>query len=223
MQVKNFYDDIAEEYHNLRYGHEYYRQIAQLELDFIKKHLQGTTCLEVGSGTGRATEFLLAHGKNVMAVDISSRMLEQLRTKFQNSRNLTTKVHDIYKLNTIAGYGNFDFVICLRVLSHLEDSLAALKQLQGAVKNNGIVIFDMWNVWGYSAIAKRLKLRPTAVYTRYKTIHEMNDMIVKSKLLVEDKKGFGFPPFKFFLSLEKSSFHFRDVLAQRIIWVCSPS
>jgi 2-polyprenyl-3-methyl-5-hydroxy-6-metoxy-1,4-benzoquinol methylase len=221
LQVKYFYDNIAKDYHHLRYGNEYYRKVAQLELDFIKKYLQGKSCIEVGSGTGRVTEFLLANGKHVMAIDISPHMLEEVKMKFQTYQKLTTKALDIYKLHIINGFGGFDFVICLRVLSHLKDPLAALKQLKGAVKNNGIVIFDIWNAWGYNAIAKRLKLTSSAVFTWYKTIHEMYDIIGKSKLLVKDKRGFGFPPFKFFLPLEKSSFPLLDVLSQRIIWVCT--
>ena len=222
MQVKNFYDGIAVDYQDLRYGSEYYRKVAQLELNFIQKYLKEGSCLEVGAGTGRATEFLLANVKEVLAVDISPRMLEQLKNSLPNSKGLATKTHDIRDLNMIVGYGNFDFSVCLRVLPHIEDTISALKQLRGAVTKHGIVVFDMWNVWGYNAIAKRFKLRPTAVYTHYKTIREMQNIIAKSELLIIDRKGFGFPPFKVSLPIENSSLSWLDFVAQRILWVCRP-
>ena len=222
MQVKDFYDGIAVDYQDLRYGSEYYRKVAQLELNFIQKYLKEGSCLEVGAGTGRATEFLLANVKEVLAVDISLRMLEQLKNSLPNSKGLVTKVHDIRDLNMIVGYGNFDFSVCLRVLPHIEDTISALKQLRGAVTKHGTVVFDMWNVWGYNAIAKRFKLRPTAVYTHYKTISEMQNIIAKSELIIIDRKGFGFPPFKVFLPIENSSLSWLDFVAQRILWVCRP-
>ena len=222
MQVKDFYDDIAEEYNNLRYGKAYYKRIAQLELDFIQKHLKWGSCLEVGAGTGRVTEFLLKNTKHVMAVDISPRMLERLKRDFSNYTNLATKVHDVYELQQIEEYGNFDCTVCLRVLSHLENPLAALKQLRGAIVRDGIAVFDMWNAWGYDALAKRLKLRSLAVYTRYISAGQMRSIIEKASLSIIDRRGFGFPPFRVFLPLEKSSLSQLDFLSQRILWVCRP-
>ena len=220
MEVKRFYDDLAKDYDDLRYGQEYYRQIAQLELNFVQKYITHGSCLEVGAGTGRVTELLLSIATDVLAIDISPQMTEQLKKKFPNSKKLTIKVHDIYELHKIEGYGKFESAICLRVLSHLEEPIAALKKLFGAVEKEGIVIIDFWNSWGYQALAKRLKLKHSAVYTRYMTIDKMREIISESGLHIIDKCGFGFPPFKIFLSIEKRYLSWLDFLKQRILWVC---
>lgn len=222
MEVKEFYDKIAKDYDKIRYGREYHKRVAQLELEFIRKYLKRGRCLEVGPGTGRVTEFLLENMETVVAADISPQMMEQLMARLKGHNNLITRVHDIYELDEIEGYGSFDCAVCLRILSHLKEPLAALKQLSGAVARDGMVIFDMWNSWGYHAAAKRLKLRISAVFTHYSTIGKMRKMIEKSDLVVVARKGFGFPPFNIFMHLEENSLAVLDFLAQRIVWICRP-
>ena len=222
MEVKEFYDNIAKDYDNLRYGRRYYKQVAQLELEFIERYLKWGKCLEVGAGTGRVTEFLLKNTEAVVAADISPQMVEQLMVRLKGYNNLIARVHDIYELDKIESYGNFDCAVCLRILSHLKRPLEALRGLSGSVARDGMVIFDMWNSWGYDAVAKRLKLRPSAVFTRYATIGKMLMIIEDSGLAVEARRGFGFPPFNIFMRLEENCLSALDYLAQRIVWVCRP-
>ena len=222
MTVKDYYNEIADKYDSLRYGKDYHYQVAQLELLFIQEYLKNELCLEVGVGTGRVTKFLFNHFKKVVAVDISSHMLERLRLNLPECKNLKTEILDIYELDKIEGYGNFDSAICLRLLSHTNDPLSALKMLRGAVVGDGVIIIDLWNAWGFRAVLKRLHLRSSAVYTSYNTIRQMQAIIDEAGLSIMDRKGFGFPPFKICLPLEKVSWPLLDYFAQRIIWVCCP-
>jgi SAM-dependent methyltransferase len=222
MTVKDYYDEIADEYDSLRYGTNYYHHVAQLELRFIQEYLKNGLCLEVGVGTGRVTKLLVNHFKEVRAVDISSRMLERLRANLPECKKLKTEILNIYELSKIKDYGNFDNVICLRLLPHTKDPLAALKKLRGAVVLDGVVIIDLWNTWGFRAILKRLHLRRSAVYTSYNTVRQMKAIIDEAGLSIMARKGFGFPPFKGCLPLEKTSLSWLNYFAQRIIWVCCP-
>ena len=220
MTVKGFYDEISGKYDTLRYGNDYSAKVGQLELRFIQMYLEGGPCLEVGAGTGRATNFLLDHINEVVAVDISPRMLEKLEANIPACKNLTTRILNVYDLDQIEGYGSFKCVISLRLLSHLEDPLGALKVIKRAIAREGVIIVDLWNAWGYQAILKRFHLRKSIVYTRYLTMRQMQIMIRDAGLRIVDWKGFGFPRVRACLPLEKSSIPFIDSLAQRIIWIC---
>lgn len=222
MTVAKFYDDIAAGYDELRYGSDYHRTIAQIELDFIRPYLKGTNCLEVGAGTGRVTNFLVDYFDSVMAVDQSTRMLEILRRNIGPRSNLTTGVANIYELDQVDGYGQFSDVACFRVLPHLEEPVQALKYLRGAVTADGTVFFDLWNSWGYDAVLKRVGIKKRAVYTDYVSIKQMRAFIEASGLRVVARKGVGFPPLKLFFPLEKSACFGLDYAAQRILWVCQP-
>lgn len=220
MAVKEFYDEISENYDSLRYGKYYSHQVAQLELAFILRYLNKGACLEVGAGTGRVTGLLLEHMTKVVAADISERMLERLKARNSPFDNLRTELLDVYDLDGIAEYGTFECAISLRLLPHLEDPLRALRKISGAVVRNGIVIIDFWNMWGYQAVLKRLRVKKSRVYTRYFTLKEMQMIIKQAGLYIVDRKGFGFPRLNMFLPLEKSSIHLLDTVAQRIIWIC---
>jgi len=221
MDVETFYDDIADHYDELRYGSAYCRQISEIELDFIEPYLRGN-CLEVGVGTGRVTRFLVERVDMVTAVDQSARMLEKLRHNLGPRKNLTTRVANIYELDQVEGYGQFGSVACFRVLPHLQDPLRALRALRDAVIAEGMVLFDLWNAWGYDALLKRLGLKKRAVYTNYISIRQMRLLIEASQLRVVACKGVGFPPWKWLLPLERSSFRGLHGMAQRILWVCQP-
>ncbi len=220
--VKEFYDELAERYDDLRYGSTYLRRVAELEHSFIQTHLKDGNCLEVGAGTGRVTKFLLDNLRQVTAVDVSPRMLERLKANLSGYKNLTTNVMDIHELNSIEGYGTFDIAVCLRVLPHLENPLDALKQLRGAVSEEGTVIIDLWNSWGYRAILERLRLKGSPVYTHYNSEKEMRAIIDEAGLSIVKYRGIGFPPFRVCLPLEANPRFGLGHFVQRFIWVCQP-
>ena len=179
MDVEMFYDDIADSYDELRYGSDYYREISEIELDFIEPYLRRDNCLEVGAGTGRVTRFLVDRVDSVIAVDQSARMLEILRCNVGPRSNLTTEAANIYELDQVDGYGQFSDVACFRVLPHLEEPVKALKRLRGAVIADGMVFFDLWNSWGYDALLKRVGIKRRAVHTDYVSIRQMRAFIAE--------------------------------------------
>jgi len=61
------------------------------------------------------------------------------------------------------------------------------------------------------------------VYTQYMTIRAMRKLIEGAGLRVVKKRGFGFPPVRIFLPLEKGHRFGLDQVAQRILWICHPA
>ena len=114
FQVKQYYDEIADQYDEKRLSKPYAQRINRLEQAFVLKRIEaGSRVLEVGPGTGRFTERLLAHGATVEAADISAPMLIQIEKKVQSDR-LGLHHLGIDQLDRLDGYGSFDVVICMR-------------------------------------------------------------------------------------------------------------
>ena len=220
MAVREYYDDIADQYDAVRYGRPYDRITAELELRFVAGHLRAGPCLEVGAGTGRVTTFLLGRGYDVVGVDISAGMLAKLRDKVPGHPRLRTQVLDIDELEAVDGYGRFPTVIALRILPHVLDPVRAIGKLRDAASAGGVVVLDLWNSWSHRAVLAAVGLSRITVETRYDRIRDMRRMVAEAGLRVREWRGFGLPHLRPFLALERSRGLRCDYLAQRIVWVC---
>ena len=78
----------------------------------------GCDVLEIGCGTGKNTAWLAERAKTVTALDVSTRMLEQARTRLQGRRVLFIE-HDIRAEWPIGG-SSIDLVVGNLVLEHVE-------------------------------------------------------------------------------------------------------
>jgi SAM-dependent methyltransferase len=98
----------------------------------------GHRVLEVGSGTGNITEFLLCGGREVVATDVVPSYRDELRERFRQQASLEISVFD---LNRAAPHQfvehPFDSVVCLNVLEHIADDLFALEQMKATLKDKG--------------------------------------------------------------------------------------
>lgn len=95
------------------------------------------TILDVGCGTGKLTQALLAKlspAGRVLAVDISARMIEVARSKLSDPR-VSWYLEDARQLPL--GDGACDRVICYSVWPHFEDRKAVLAGLGRVLKPGG--------------------------------------------------------------------------------------
>jgi ubiquinone/menaquinone biosynthesis C-methylase UbiE len=107
-----------------------------------------TSCdaLDAGSGTGAYRFQLESQGCNTVAIDISRRMLE-----VQEKKQRIISPHTTVRL--IAGdlrampaewSETFDFVICARVLAHIDECVLAIRELSRVLKKGGrLIITDI--------------------------------------------------------------------------------
>jgi ubiquinone/menaquinone biosynthesis C-methylase UbiE len=144
--------------------------------------------LEVGAGTGRLTNELLAKASAVTAVDISEEMLTRVRAKYPDAGKLHLFQGDAHRLDQVTGYGSFDAVVSMRMLPHIEDIVGVLRLLCAAVKPGGFVIADFWNPRSYTYWRKR----GSSVYNHYVPYDEARAMLLRAGLEILAIEGAGF-------------------------------
>lgn len=98
----------------------------------------GQRVLEVGSGTGNITQFLLVGNRTVVATDVLPKYRQELRTRFAEKPNLQIGSFDLDRAAPAEFLAHpFDTVVCLNVLEHIEDDLFALRQMRDVLTTGG--------------------------------------------------------------------------------------
>jgi SAM-dependent methyltransferase len=97
----------------------------------------GDRILEVGSGTGNITRFLL-QGAEVTATDVHVGALSRLQAQFSAYDGFSARSWDVAQpIPDDLRDGGFDTVVCLNVLEHVEDDAAALDNMRRALAATG--------------------------------------------------------------------------------------
>ena len=117
--------------------------------------------LEVGSAIGTFSEKLVNSfpTSHLTLTDVSDGYIEKLREKYRNNKNITT--HKL-NLNNQAdyeriGYGQFDSIMAINVLEHVENDELTLTQLYNMLKDKGtLVILVPCHKFLYNVIDKDL-------------------------------------------------------------------
>jgi demethylmenaquinone methyltransferase/2-methoxy-6-polyprenyl-1,4-benzoquinol methylase len=108
------------------------------------------TVVDVGCGTGNLTIALLdrlSPKGRIVAVDISSRMIETARAKAPDAR-VTWHVGDAARLPLADG--SCDRVICYSVWPHFDDREAAAKEFMRVLRPSGMV--HIWHLMGRTRV-----------------------------------------------------------------------
>lgn len=106
-------------------------------IDFLKLP-KGGRILEMGCGTGRYTLPLLALGYSVTAVDISKESLRRLREEYEKHKSNSWGFLD--GRDSPPDRGDFDAVICINFLHHVEDLPGQIRSLRKNLKSGGILL-----------------------------------------------------------------------------------
>ncbi len=96
--------------------------------DFLPEFVRGAdlrTALDVGCGFGYFSAFLRDLGLTVRAIDVRPGNIARARTRYPD---IGFAVHDIEDPSVVA-LGDFDLVLCLGVLYHLENPFRAIRNL----------------------------------------------------------------------------------------------
>jgi len=191
--VAEYYDRQSEKYiDDVRDKSAYRREISRRELAFVLKHLKpGAKVLEIGSGPGFFTRELVKHADSVFATDISEEMVNALKENVPAS-NMSAMPLNIYDLDKVPDYGNYDAVVCMRVLCHVDDVPLALSKIRGAIHAQGNATFDLLNSFSYVYFGQKLK-GGSLKHTQYYRVQTMHKMIKQAGFEVVDSFGRGYP------------------------------
>lgn len=117
----------------------------------------GCNVLEFGSGTGKDWESkidILPKDCQLILSDFSSGMVDELRQKYGNRKNVHIRMLDIQNAN-IKG-GSIDFVIANSMLYHVPDIDKAVRDVHRILKDNGIFYASTFGKSVYSYLQKHI-------------------------------------------------------------------
>ena len=128
------------------------KALAAVELAVIRKELgsrKGLHILDAGCGPGWHGLELARDGHQLVMTDLSSRMLKKVRAAAENASvqdRVTICQADIRSLTLQPN--SFDAIIsCGTVVSDCGDPDAALREFSSLLKDSGIVVFSVRNLW----------------------------------------------------------------------------
>ena len=132
MNVEEAYNYWSEQYDT---NQNKTRDLEAISLRETLAEVNFESCLEIGCGTGKNTEWLLTKGQKITAIDLSEEMLAIARTKISNEKVKFLKA-DINEDWTFAN-GKFDLVVCSLVLEHIKNIDRIFKLISKYLTENG--------------------------------------------------------------------------------------
>ncbi len=111
----------------------------------------GGLFLEIGAGAGRQTP-LLKNFDHVVLMDYSRTQLEQARERLGASTRYTFVAANVYQLPF--KQKAFDAAMMIRVMHHLVEPLAALKEIKSAITEGGAFILEFANKQNLKSILR---------------------------------------------------------------------
>lgn len=144
-----YYDFVFER----RFG-DMYNLLTKNNLAKIKNLALNGKILDFGAGTGRISIPLATDGYKVVAIDCSSKMLEELRRKAQD-QNLSIETH-----LTLTDMDSKDFDLAIAIFTVLayvktQDQLQdVFKLIYDSLRTGGFFMFDLERRAGYDNICK---------------------------------------------------------------------
>jgi len=105
----------------------------------------GRSILEVGSGVGVVSKFLVARGVPVVLSDHQPVFLRSLRARFGETPHVAYQLLDLASPRYDLGGRAVDTIVCINVLEHLEDDRHVLREFHRLLPPGGRVILQVPN------------------------------------------------------------------------------
>lgn len=201
--VKQVYDEIADLYDYSAYLY-WTRRMEEGEERAVKKWIEGapSPIIDVGCGTGRYVVKKGIGGSDVIALDISRRMLGEDLEKAKRCNCY----HNIYPILADGEYlpfreESFNSLICALAFDHFDKPELAAYEFWRVLKDDGLCILttfnpDVLNDWKRRAKIPLDKIRfqtenmpPTLVYEVGHSVDEVKELFAKYGFDIMDAKG----------------------------------
>ncbi|MDQ3982838.1 MAG: methyltransferase domain-containing protein [Actinomycetota bacterium] len=140
------------------------------------RDLAGERVLEVGSGSGRFTQWAASTGADVVSVDLSSAVEANYRSNGGKPSVLIAQA-DVYELPVQTG--SFDKVVCLGMLQHTPDVKRSFLTLTKYVKPGGSLVVDVYRRTPRRFFTLAYWLRPILRYLPPATLYRWSKGYVK--------------------------------------------
>ena len=97
----------------------------------------GKKILEIGSGIGTVSKYLVFKGRNVTLSDINDKYIDYLNRRFIGNPRVNVIKIDAANFDAKSYDDKFDTIIGINILEHIENDLDTLKRLRGGLIENG--------------------------------------------------------------------------------------
>ncbi len=134
MSVQQAYNSWASQYDT---NNNRTRDLEGIALRAALKHIPFETCLEIGCGTGKNTEWLMRRATHVTAVDLSEEMLKRAEKKVSSNKVKFVQA-DITQKWAFATQ-QYDLISFSLVLEHIENLDHIFSEAASILKPNGYV------------------------------------------------------------------------------------
>jgi ubiquinone/menaquinone biosynthesis C-methylase UbiE len=140
MNSKKYFEKVASQWDQMRKS--FYSDNVREKALAAAKIKEGELAADIGAGTGYITEGLVQKGLNVIAVDETQAMLEEMKKKLSRFNTIDYRLGEFDDLpipdKTV------DVIFSNMCLHHVESPLVAIKEMVRVLKTGGkIVITDM--------------------------------------------------------------------------------
>jgi ubiquinone/menaquinone biosynthesis C-methylase UbiE len=167
LDNRTYYDDFAAGYERERHL-PYHRMLDDLEVEVVERYATGKHVLEVGCGTGLLLGRVARFTASARGIDLSGGMLAKAA-----ARGLAVVQASATELPIATA--SVDVAYSFKVLAHVPDIAAAMREMARVVRPGGWVIAEFYNARSLRRLVKALK-PPTPisdaahdghVFTRY--------------------------------------------------------
>ena len=114
----------------------------------LRPYFRGVTCLELGSADGQVTERILSDFDRIVSVDGSQKYVDELKSI--GAPNLVAIRSLIEELNLTE---QFDTVLMLHILEHVDDPVKCLSGASKYLKDDGVLLIDVPNANSFHRLA----------------------------------------------------------------------
>ncbi len=100
----------------------------------------GKKILELGSGIGAISKYLVKKNRKVTLTDINKKYTTYLKRRFVGNPHVEVKNIDILNIDTVFSEGEFDTIIGINILEHIEHDIESIKKLKKVLIKEGNLI-----------------------------------------------------------------------------------
>lgn len=140
MSSKEYFNQVAHQWDEMRA--RFFSESVREKAFSIAEVQEGKIAADIGAGTGFITEGLIRKGLQVITVDQSEAMVEEMRKKFAHYDKIDYRIGEAESL-PIAD-GTVDYVFANMYLHHVESPPEAIKEMARILKPEGkLIITDL--------------------------------------------------------------------------------
>jgi ubiquinone/menaquinone biosynthesis C-methylase UbiE len=198
-EYKEIFDKVANNYDSFSNDYTVGRRVEEI-VGFC-----GMKCLEVGAGTGKISQELRKKGCDVVASDISSKMVKRMKDK-----KIKAVVSDAQKLPFKDG--KFDTIVASELIYYLDAPKKFISEAHRLLKNDGQLVISCANndvaLWGDYARKFMRKLGAKSMYfddkiQKFFTMNQVCDLIASQSFEIVSKSKKVILPFSIFDKLNR--------------------